>query len=102
MSLFSIMRTDLAGWRGFAGKCRSRGVESNSDPRSLPLPGTTSSASSGDQSRRGGDQVGATAPACASVGDALDIVRGGSGAGVGGAGDLPVDRQAPPGAPGRG
>src|SRR6266545_1390735 len=77
MSLFSIMRTDFAGRRGPPGKCRSRGVESNSDPRSLPLPGTTRTARSGGQSRRGGDQVGATAPAFASVGEALEMVRAG-------------------------
>src|SRR6266487_519439 len=63
----------------FPGKCRSRGVESNSDPRSLPLPGTTRTARSGGQSRRGGDQVDATAPAFASVGEALEMVRAGLG-----------------------
>src|SRR6266487_3372422 len=61
----------------FPGKCRSRGVESNSDPRSLPLPGTTRTAASGGQSRRGGDQVGATAPADAR--EALEMVRAGLG-----------------------
>src|SRR6266702_4173898 len=61
----------------FPGKCRSRGVESNSDPRSLPLPGTTRTARSGGQSRRGGDQVGATAPANAR--EALEMVRAGLG-----------------------
>ena len=77
MSLFSLMRTDFADRRVYPGKCRSRGVESNSDPRNLPLPGTTTSASSGDQSRRGGDQVSATAPADAR--EALDMVRAGLG-----------------------
>jgi hypothetical protein len=46
-SVTSLMRhptpsqhgTDFAEGRGFPGKCRSRTVESNSDPRSLPLPG---------------------------------------------------------------
>src|SRR6266566_3236977 len=69
------MCTDFADRRVCPGKCRSRGVESNSDPRRLPLPGTTTSASSGDQSRRGGDQVGAAAPASAR--EALDMVRAG-------------------------
>ena len=40
-------------------------------------PGTTRTARSGDQSRRGGDQVGATAPANAR--EALDMVRAGLG-----------------------
>ena len=35
-------------------RCRSRGIESNSDPRNLPSPGTRTAASS-DQSRQGGD-----------------------------------------------
>jgi Domain of unknown function (DUF222) len=76
MSLFSIMRTDFVEQRGFAGKCRSRGVESNSDPRNLPS-GDDTDASSGDQSRRGGDQVSTTAPADAR--EALDMVRAGLG-----------------------
>src|ERR1700730_14854557 len=75
MSLFSIMCTDLAAWRGCPGKCRSRGVESNSDPRNLPSPGTRTAASS-DQSRRGGDQV-STVPASAR--EALGMVRAGLG-----------------------
>src|SRR6185369_15689344 len=54
-----------------------RGVESNSDPRRLPLPGTTTTPSSGDPSRRGGDQVSATVPADAR--EALDMVRAGLG-----------------------
>src|SRR6185437_10024328 len=72
------MCTDCAGWRVCPGKCRSRGVESNSDPRNLPLPGTTSSARSGDQSP--GEevtQVDATAPASAR--EALDMIRAGLG-----------------------
>src|SRR5437867_3858076 len=31
------MRTNSAEWRGCRGNCRSRRIESNSDPRSLPL-----------------------------------------------------------------
>src|ERR1700748_1855049 len=76
-NLFSIMRTIPADRRGDQRKCRSRGVGSNSDPRYLPLPGTTTTPSSGDPSRRGGDQVSATAPADAR--EALDMVRAGLG-----------------------
>src|SRR3984893_9545632 len=75
MSLFSIMCTDFAAWRGCPGKCRSRGVESNSDPRNLPSPGTRTAASS-DPSPRGGDRV-STVPASAR--EALDMVRAGLG-----------------------
>src|SRR3984893_4678651 len=75
MSLFSIMCTNFAAWRGCPGKCRSRGVESNSDPRNLPSPGTRTAASS-DPSRRGGDQV-STVPASAR--EALEMVRAGLG-----------------------
>src|SRR5690349_6922634 len=64
------------GRRVLAGKCRRRGIESNSDPRNLPAR---------DENRRqqrpvrqGGDQVG-TAPAFASVGEAMDMVRAGLG-----------------------
>jgi hypothetical protein len=34
-----LMRTDFADRRGDSRKCRSRGVESNSDPRNLPATG---------------------------------------------------------------
>src|SRR5690349_15884633 len=69
------MRTYFAARRVLAGKCRSQGIESNSDPRNLPAR---------DENRRqqrpvpaGGDQVGATAPATAR--EALDMIRAGLG-----------------------
>ena len=71
------MRIYFAAWRGFPGKCRSRGVESNSDPRSLPLPGREpppAATSPGEEVT----QVSA-APAFASVGEALEMVRAGLG-----------------------
>src|SRR6185312_1179941 len=81
------------GRRGYPGKCRSRGVESNSDPRNLPLPGTTPDARSGDPSRRGGDQVSTTAPADAR--EALDMIRAGLGyLTAADAAQLPVTTQA--------
>jgi hypothetical protein len=40
MSPFSTRRTYFADRRVYPGKCRSWAVESNSDPRSLPLRGT--------------------------------------------------------------
>src|SRR5580700_11424443 len=71
------MRTDFGAWRGYPGKCRSRGVESNSDPRNLPAR---------DENRRQqrpvpGEEATqvSTAPAFASVGEALDMVRAGLG-----------------------
>src|SRR5215475_14042803 len=78
MRLIWIMRTDLAGWRVFARKCRSRGVGSNSDPRSLPSQGRHRTASS-DQSRRREVTRMGTAPAFASLGEALEMVRAGLG-----------------------
>ena len=38
----------FGGWRVCPGKCRSRVIESNSDPRSLPSQGRMSTASSSD------------------------------------------------------
>ena len=77
MSLFSIMRTDLAGRRGYPGKCRSRGVESNSDPRSLPHPGTIQNR----PQRRPVpvEEVTQVSTAPATAREALDMVRAGLG-----------------------
>src|SRR5437773_2630324 len=55
------MCTDFGGRRVCPGKCRSGTVESNSDPRSLPSPGRTRTASS-DSSAEGGDLGGYRAP----------------------------------------
>ena len=78
MSLFSIMRTDFADRRVSPGKCRSRGVESNSDPRNLPLPGDDKQR---PQRRPVPVQevtpVDAAAPASAR--EALDMIRAGLG-----------------------
>src|SRR3984893_5884026 len=68
--------TDFSEWRGCPGKCRSRGVESNSDPRTLPSRGREpppAATSRGEEVT----QVSATAPACAR--EALDTVRAGLG-----------------------
>ena len=64
--------------RGFPGKCRSRGVESNSDPRSLPLPGDENRRQQRPVPVQEVTQVGA-APAFGSVGEALEMVRAGLG-----------------------
>src|SRR5437763_10207359 len=77
MSLFAIICPNAAGWRGFAGKCRSRGIESNSDPRSLPSPGRYRTAARSDQSRWREVTPMGTAPANAR--EALDMVRAGLG-----------------------
>ena len=77
MSLFSIMRTDSADWRGYPGKCRSRGVGSNSDPRNLPLPGTTTTPAAAARPGEEVTQVSTTAPADAR--EALGMVRAGLG-----------------------
>src|ERR1700754_9470 len=77
MSLFSLMRTDFAARRVFAGKCRSRGLESNSDPRNLPLPGTTPTPAAATRPGEEVTQVSTTAPADAR--EALDMVRAGLG-----------------------
>src|SRR5437762_1380504 len=77
MSLFAIICTNSAGWRGFAGKCRSRGIESNSDPRNLPSPGRYRAAARSDQSRWREVTPMGTAPANAR--EALDMVRAGLG-----------------------
>src|ERR1700737_2586321 len=72
------MRTDLVAWRVSSGKCRSRGVESNSDPRNLPSRGREPPPAA---TRPGEEvtQVGANAPAFANVGEALEMVRAGLG-----------------------
>src|SRR4029077_19664533 len=72
------MRTDFVAWRGYPGKCRSRGVESNSDPRSLPSPGDENRRQQRPVPVQEVTQVGAV-PAFASVGEALDMVRAGLG-----------------------
>ena len=77
MSLFSIMRTDFADRRVSPGKCRSRGVESNSDPRSLPSRGRPEPPAAATSPGEEVTQVGATAPATAR--EALDMVRAGLG-----------------------
>src|SRR4029077_15617218 len=76
-SPISIICTDFAGWCGYAGKCRSRGVESNSDPRSLPLPRGREPPQQRPVPAEEVTQVGATAPANAR--EALDMVRAGLG-----------------------
>src|SRR4029077_14627487 len=72
------MRTDFVAWRGYPGKCRSRGVESNSDPRSLPSPGDENRRQQRPVPVQEVTQVGAV-PAFASVGEALEMVRAGLG-----------------------
>ena len=63
--------------RVFPGKCRSRGVESNSDPRSLPLPGTIQNRPSAATSP--GEEVTQVGTAPATAREALDMVRAGLG-----------------------
>ena len=64
-------------WRGFPGKCRSRGVESNSDPRSLPLRGRPEPPAAATSPRRGGDPRWVQPRHRAR--EALDMVRAGLG-----------------------